>query len=502
MKTYSIFPHASTSRNLLAACLFVFAVIGSGPAYAGDSHAGDLATSPDNSVLSLDVREALLMALQNNSTFRVERVRPAIMQTYERQERAAFDPVLSADVYAVDDDSGVRKYGDNDSVGAGVNLRNVLPTGTALDAGLSRNPASWASPSTTDYAFQITQPLLRGLGSGPNLARLRMARLDTRMSVFEMRAVAEALLTAVENVYWDYILAERSIEIYRKSMEIAEQQVVETRTRISIGLTAETELAAVEAERAGREERLIDARSALSKARIALLRLLNPEGVNPFEVNLHMTESPEPLPGVSIVEIQQYVATGLQQRADLNQAMLSIDKGEIELVRTRNGVLPKLDLFIRLGGSRYADSFNDYERGEWNHEARVGIAMEWPLGGRQDRAVHDRSILNLEQAEEALANMRQLAEAEIRTAHIEVGRAQAQVNATQATLRLREETLQTEIEKFRIGKSTSLLVAQASRDLVESEIGRTAAIIAYRKALLHLTAYEGTLLARWDISLE
>ena len=56
-----------------------------------------------------------------------------------------------------------------------------------------------------------------------------------------------------------------------------------------------------------------------------------------------------------------------------------------------------------------------------------------------------------------------------------------------------------ETEKFRVGKSTSLLVAQAQRDLLASQINQVQAVVAYLKSLINLHLQEGALLERRGI---
>ena len=84
----------------------------------------------------------------------------------------------------------------------------------------------------------------------------------------------------------------------------------------------------------------------------------------------------------------------------------------------------------------------------------------------------------------------------MRSAYIEILRTRAQVAATEASRALQEEKVRVESEKFRIGKSTSLLVAQAQRDLLASQIAYVQAVAGYRKALVELYRLEGTLLQR------
>ncbi len=105
-----------------------------------------------------------------------------------------------------------------------------------------------------------------------------------------------------------------------------------------------------------------------------------------------------------------------------------------------------------------------------------------------------------QQSIKALENLIQLAQVDVRTAYIEVDRTHEQITATAATRESQEEKLRVETEKFRVGKSTSLLVAQAQRDLVVSQIGEILAIANYFKSLVSLYRLEGSLLHRRGIS--
>ena len=445
----------------------------------------------------LNVEEAVFMALRQNASFRVDSLSPSITQTYETQEEAAFDPTVSATLSQTWLENDPEDL--SESMGLEVGLQKQIPAGTAIQAGVSRNPATISAPASNSYDLEITQALLQGRGREVNLVGLRQARLDTAISAYQFRGVAEALVASVEEAYWDNVLAERSIGIYEKSLEIAEQQAEEVRERIKVGKLAETELAAAEAELASRRESLIDARSDLAKSRLALLRLINPGGDRQFSLDLKLTQPPDLNMEEPMADTDSHVALGLKQRADLNQARLALSQDELEVVRTRNGLLPKLGLFLSLGGTQYTESFSVLDADEWNHGLTAGLTFEFPVGNRAAKAEHKRAALALDQAQASLRNMGQLVELGIRTAYVEVERTREKIKATEATRKLREETLNTETEKLRLGKSTTLTVAQASRDLVESQISGVQAVIDFRKAMLALFQAEGSLLERRGI---
>jgi outer membrane protein len=158
-------------------------------------------------------------------------------------------------------------------------------------------------------------------------------------------------------------------------------------------------------------------------------------------------------------------------------------------------------VFITLGKTGYADSFGRSVRdmdGD-SYDIGAGLLLEFPVINRKARSQFNASMLGLSQAEEAVNNLDQIVQVDVRSAYIEVARAKEQIAATGATMTFQEEKARIEAEKFRVGKSTSLLVAQAQRDLLSSRISEIQAIANYLKALIDLYRLEGSLLERRGI---
>ena len=472
-----------------------------GPADANDA---DAAKGP----LIIGIQEAILLAMENNQSLIVERMNPEIQQTFEQEELAVFDPLISPEV------SSRRSVGDRlsragfstesqivDSINGSISLAKLFPTGTLLDlqAGTNYTDSSLYSDTFTAnrLGLTVTQALLRGIDVRANMARVNQARLDTLISRYELRGFTEIVLEQVEAKFWDYALAQRQIEIYTDSLELAEKQMTEAEERIKIGDLAETELAAAQAEVALGRENLINARSALAKERLDLLRLLNPSGGIDWDRDVTLQYDTS-LPDVRLDDVEQHVRLALRMRPELNQARLQIKRGDLEVVRTKNGLLPRLDTFISFGKSGYADTFdralNNIDKD--SYDVTWGLAFEGSPMNRSARARYARAVAGKQQLSKAVINLTQLIQVDVRSAYIEVTRAQEQISATAATRNFQEEKLRAETEKFRVGKSTSLLVGQAQRDFVASQIAEIQAVANYLKSLVALYRLEGSLLQR------
>jgi outer membrane protein len=481
--------------------IFIFICVILSPLSSFSESGGGTAESP-----GISIEEAILRALENNKAFQIERINPEIQKTYEDEEKAAFDPSLSFESTRSKSTlaSGIAALTRIERKRNNAELTKKFSTGTELSAGIETERLESersGNVSSTTGTITLNQPLLRGFGRGANLANLRKAHLALLASEYELRGFAETLVSDVERTCWDYILAQKRISIFRDSLKLAEEQLDETRKRIKIGKLAKVELYAAEAEVALRKEALINAKSNLALTRLKLQRLINSPDGNPLEASINIIDKPVATEA-GIDKVSVHISRALEMRPEINQAKLDLKQDEIEIVRTKNGLLPLLDFFITLGKTGYADSFGRSFQNidEGKYDISAGITFDYPIKKRADKARYKRSVLSKEQSEEALKNLEQLVEVDVRSAIIEINRAIEQVSATAATRKLQEESVRAESEKFRVGKSTALLVARAQRDFVASQITEVEALITYLKALIDLYQREGTLLQRRGIS--
>ena len=462
--------------------------------------------------VELSVEQATLLALRNNRDLHVVQLNPTIAATFEEIERGQFDPELFAEgSYAhetaleVARSTGQQFGVDGNDTGAIAGVRQQLPTGTAVETSVEQTRSiSNRSPEQQEarVGLGVTQQLLRGFGPAVNLARVRQAELETLATRYELRGFTESLLAETEIAYWNFILAREEIAIFDRSLEIARSQRDEIEQRIDVGVLPRTEAAAARTEVALREQALINARSRLESRRVRLLRLMNPNPRGTLDAQLVATTDPrlEPEP---IADTDDRMALSQRLRPDLNEARLRLDQNRLEIIVTRNGLLPRLELFIALGKTGFGDTFSESFReldGE-TYDAVAGVRFNHYLGNRAAEARDTAARASRQQAAAAVANLEQLILVDVRLAIIEAERARQQITASATTRALQEQTVGAEQERFNVGISTTLLVAQAQRDLLVAQIAEVEAVINYRIALVNLYLAEGSLLERRGIAL-
>ncbi len=469
-------------------------------------------TSSSPAPLSLGLEDAVRTALERNRSLRVKHLEVDLSREDVVLEKARFDGLLSGSLSNSDrlgkqiQQSGA--LGDNVSnrTDSSISLERKSPSGTTTTLGVTLSRARSARAANlfgTRLSLDVTHPLKRDAGRKVNLIAVRQAELDVVATAFELDAFVTSLACDVQKTYWSLYLAVRELEIFADSHRLALMQMDETRKKVTLGTIPESELAAAEAEVALREEDLINAQSKIEEYRIGLLRLINPGSDRfwTFPVELVGTlpagDPTLPLP-------EDLVEKALVRRPEINQAKTLLEKGELELVSTRNGLLPKLDFFLTLGKSGYSKTLEKSasEIGMKAYDLSAGLEYEiWP-GKRAAKARDRKARFSLTQQEIAIENLRQIVAEDVLTAYLEVRRATQQVHATSKTVEKQVEKLRVEQVKFGLGKTTSFQVAQAQRDVAASRISALKARIGLTTALIDLSRFDGTLCENLGITIE
>ena len=461
--------------------------------------------------LSLD--QALLIALENNISLKIERMDPEITRLGETIAEAAFDPTISAGAdYVLDDEtntSGAKRSAADITVDAGVTKR--FSTGTRVDLGvdLKRDETTAANSDDKLYTdsvsaeLRITQSLLQGRGRDVNLAAVSRARLNTAISEYQLRRYIETLIYNVTNAYWDLFLRQQELKIYQESYELALDHEREMKVFIANGQRPEIELATVQAEVSSRRERLIKSRGDIDKQRLTLLTYMNYQdianaGWSEKLVPIDVPESTFKAPG----EVQTYVDIAMGKRPEIKEWELRMERDQVDLVVTKNGLLPRLDFFITLGATEYSNSFIDSEKTENNEQnVLLGLNYSFGLGRRADKARYRQDLLTEEQTRLALENLKTTVVREVRRAYIDCLTNLESIEAVTATRTLREQSLRTQMIKFEHGNATNNAIANAQRDLLQSQINETEALVEYVLSRIRLHYLDGSLIERMGIVL-
>jgi outer membrane protein TolC len=490
---------------------------------------------------ALSVQEAILTGLQNNVNLRVDRYTVPLARTEEERSRAAFDPALTGSIkggitqtspnhsktttVAVPNQNIVQSASSNtvigilpgstqtltshgsagivDSINATLGYTQVLPTGTIISASLNSDSTFYTdkSGSTLTPSITVTQSLLRGAGLDVNLASLRQAELGTKISQYALRNNAEVLVEGIENAYWTLAYDERAQIIYENALEVALSQLADTSRRVELGSLSPSELPAARAEVEARRFDLINSKSTLEIDRLALLRQLTPYPQQFWNRTIALTTLPF-VPTGQMDSVEQHVAVAMRMRPDMNQTKLQIQQGDLQVVVSKNGLLPQLDGFVTIGQTAAGGTLGQSIMGLSgpDYSAFIGLQGSWDPINRAERASYRNSVLSRDQLEETYNNVTQQIELDVRSQYIRVESTRQQIDASRAQRIAAEETLAVEQAKLRAGNSTSLNVAVAQRGLLSAQLTEVQSVTNHLMSLVTLYRLEGSLLYRRGIA--
>lgn len=459
----------------------------------------------------LQLQDAILRALENNTALAVARLSPPIAESQIMTARGAFDAVLSGGAnYSRTADQIFLDRRDarlNRVSRARIELDKPFATGTTvgISGTIDRNHAADSDPNYfTTLSLNARQALLRGLNPKANLANIRQAENDYKGSLYRLESDAINTLAAVESTYWDLALAYELLGAQRLSLDLAERQLERTRAFVEVGGMSPLEITTAEAEVATRQRDYIDAKNNLQITAIQLSRLIEADlgDAGPAALPKPSTEaqlSIEPMPAAEAVRL------ALANRPDLAQAHLDLENGNLRVIQTRDGLLPRLDLVGSYGltgsGANPDPAFENLRTGDFDRYS-IGVEFEAPLPNRRARGADRAARYSRDQLERSISNLRQTITADTLEARITLVNQLAGVDAARVALRLNEEKLTNEEEKWKNGLSTTLDVFQAQRDLVAARNQLLIRIANALKTEITLYVRQGILLQVRGLSAE
>jgi outer membrane protein len=468
----------------------------------------------------------------------------------------SFDPVFSSNIGINDNHtplSNAVTTGTNALFGhssfVNMNYSQAWATGTSMAFGIQNQQQFTSSvrallnPNyTANWNVTLRQHLLTGLGFGPNLRFIRIARNNREIADVAFRQQVISTVSQIQNIYWDLVSAFEAVKVQERSVALAEKTVSDNQAQVDVGTMAPIEIVRAKSDLAARKQDLIIAQSSLQLQQLliknALARnltndLLENAEVEPTDIMLIPLQEP-------VIPTQDLIADALSHRPELAQARIDLTNRQITKKSARNALLPTVDAFGSYGGAglagaanalcvagpgagcgggtgtgtgagngsglppfigSYGDAF-DAAFGKDFPSYAVGLNVTIPIRNRAAQADQTRSELEFRQAQARLQQLENQVRIEVRNAQFSAQQDRARVEAAQAGRDLAQQTLEAEQQKFQVGASTNFLVLQSQRDLVQAESNLVTAMTAYEKSHVELDRVVGLTLTHNGIVMD
>lgn len=450
---------------------------------------------------------------------------------------SSYDPFIMAKVY--NDHTaqqltnqvfyGVNVYHLNENL-ANVSYQQYFPTGTFFETDFNNNRQTSNSPNNSlnpqlyaNVQVILSQQLLAGFGTGPNLRYLKIARTNQKISDIAFKAQIIATVTQICNIYWDLVNAYDTEQVGERSVAFATETLETDRKQLALQAIPEMDVLKAESELAQRQQDLTVARTNLQLQELYMKNAITRSFDDPLlqEMPVVPTDHLAAQIQQNTTPIQQSIDAAFKNRPELQQSLLDLSNRELTRKTARNALLPQLNLygfysgtgfggtpnpdFIANGGSVSAppDYWGTLQNALNNSspDYQVGFQLQLPLRNRVAKADQYRTELEYRQAQVLLEEQKKNIVIEVRNARYAVEQGASRVTAAQQARDLAQRTLDIMQKEQKLGAGSTQQTLSAEHDLAVAESALVTAQTAYEKARIQLKFATGSTLEDYGISI-
>jgi outer membrane protein TolC len=475
------------------------------------------AAAPSGPERPLSINEAVELALKQNLGIQIERLNPQLQDYTIAQALASYTPVFGGGVNYNNQQqppssflSGSDTTVQNANFGGNAQVAKFFPWGT--NATVSWDSARSTSNNTFtsfnpqlngDVDLRITQPLLRNFKFDTVREQVFAGRKNREIADVNLQQTVALTTRSVKLAYWNYVFALDSLVVAQQSLDLAQESLRDTKSRVEIGTLAPIDIVQAESEVASREEAVIEAQAAIGQSEDALRTLIfDPNTPDFWSMRLKPTDVAPFM--TQAVDVDSAVKNALHDRTDLVSARKRMEVTDYDLKYFKNQTLPNLDLSLHynttgLGGTQllrdqtspefpppvigsiersYGDVMKDVFTSKYPTWV-LALNVSYPIGESIADASYSRAKVSKVQSDINLRDIELNVTSQVRDAARQLNANAKRVDATKAARVLAERRLEAEEKKFAAGMSTSFEVFQAQRDLAQARSNELRAVLDY-----------------------
>jgi cobalt-zinc-cadmium efflux system outer membrane protein len=318
------------------------------------------------------------------------------------------------------------------------------------------------------------------LTAGKRGKRLTVAGREAESFDRQFDNSARLLAEEVKGTFYDFLLAEKRVELAERSIALNSQLLDITRQRFDAGDVPELDLNLARVEVARSEERKAAAERDLHPARSRLLTLLG----------LPVTEQAEckgSLEEAALTKgVDELKVAALAARPDLKALAAEREKGEAETALARAERIPNLTVGIGYQRENSAIDVSGEEVKSRDNLIALKLSIPIPLFDRNQAGVREAQAKKLS-AESRYDFGRLAVEREVETAYARLLAAEKSVSIyAKGIIPQLEENLKLTQEAYRLGEVGILTVIEEQKKFFEVNEGYLVALHARQTALAKL----------------
>ena len=331
-------------------------------------------------------------------------------------------------------------------------------------------------------------------------ATLKQARLRVTGTGLDHERQRQLVVFQVMDQYLSLIQAQSQLTIQEENLDAQLQLLAQIQEFVNAGARPVSDLFQQQATAANAELSLLDAQRSIESVENRLIQTLQLDPFGGYEFMVPDLTELELIP--EDYDVEALVRTAFERRMDLRAQEAEIDISAQGIRMARGGWMPRISLSAS-AGTNYS-SVQGFAGGgqtvpfstqlENNRSESVGINFSIPiLDNFATRTAMQNARVSYSNAQLGLENLRQTIRLNVRQAYLDYLRDEKYLDVTEKQLAAAEQALEAANERYNVGSSTLVELAQAQSNFVAAASNRVVAINSFFFRKLLIDYYIGVL---------
>ena len=396
--------------------------------------------------------------------------------------------------YSLKTDSGLTyglTYSETSSKSTSLSL---LEMGGDVNSGTTGDPLTSASLTSS-----VSIPFFQDWGSDYNGIPVRLAEIGVTKGQLNSQQTELSLLKQVASIYWNLVGILETVEVKKKAVDLSEKLLRDNQARLEAGILSSTEVRVTETQLMRNRQSLLSSR--LDALRIedqvrAALNLRNlPVGLYPLD---------RPATQAAVTEN----AADLLDKIYANDTQIGLEQASLEQNRYQfeqelNKQKTNLDLSLSYVLNGYSNSSfggtADFSKSDL-HGMNVTLTWKVPLGDQVIIENIQRKRLEQQQLILQIEDRKSQLDVSFQSLLRSLSLIKKEKQTAIAVSKLSKDQLRNEIERFKIGKSTSYQISQYQQDVVEAEQQEIMIRIRQENIRVELLTLTGDIYEKYELN--
>jgi len=418
----------------------------------------------------LTLTAALALALDNNTTLELAKLRLQRSQAALREQKAARFPNLTLLGQGQLQDSFDDVFNSEGNTATFPN--RTVDTDTANVGGNIR----------LDYDL---------FGSGGRSASIKGARRQVRLNELVVEQQTEQIRLDVITAYYTLQNADEQVRIAEAGVVNAERSLKDAQVLERVGLGTRFDILRTEVQLANQRQTLTN---ALANQKTAQRRLA--ATLNLSQTAQVRADDPVVIAGEWALSLEESIVLAYKNRSELEQQLVQRELDELQRRVALAAVRPQVSVFSQFSLSHVSNSTNSSSASAitstlssdtFSRNASLGVQVRWNFydGGAARARAKQRSV-DKAIAEVTFAETRNQIRFQVEESFFELESNQTNIETSTKALDQAKESLRLARLRFQAGVGTQTDVIDAETELTRAEGNLVAAIVGYNQALANL----------------